>query len=45
VAILTRTGEGGTKGQGFDDLYEDEFEELDTITDTAVRSPDLRTKS
>ena len=45
VAILTSTREGGTKGQGFDDLQEDEFEELDVIIDAIIRLPELRTES
>ena len=36
-------GDGGVKGQGFDDLREDELEELDVTVDAIVRFPEIKT--
>jgi hypothetical protein len=40
AALLTSTREGGTKGQGVDDLREDELK-----VDTIVRVSEIRTES
>ena len=42
--IVEAAREGRAKGQGFDDLQEDEFE-LDMTTDTIVRFPELGTEN
>ena len=43
VAVSNSEREGGAKRQGFGDLREDAFEELDATIDTFVWFPELET--
>ena len=42
---IASTREGGAKGQGADDLRENEFEELNATIDAIVWFPELRTEN
>jgi len=43
--MLKNAREDGVRGQGFGDLWEDGFEELDATINPIIRFPELRTKS
>ena len=45
VAVWMNIGEWGAKEQGFDDLWEDGFEEFNATTGAIVWPPELITES